>query len=249
MSLGERLKAWFDHFWFLRGVAAAWFISTAIPNLVDMDRYEALRVLHAAIVGWNRVAAGIGDLVGRLPLLPHLSANAVNAFFFASTVGGPAAYLFIAQRKARIAKYQKPRPARPSGFWAKIGYEYATIPVAVFRYFAKTSRGSWILVIGFAFAAFFVPGYAYFMISEGIVYGQVQNPSALETFFYWFFIIRISLFEAILLNIAFFEVKGFAKGVFTFVTCLLALEVMYLVGGPEFRDFVSSFADRVIHDR
>ena len=56
------------------------------PIPLNFSRFEVLRAIHAAIVGWDEMAAWIGRLVGQIPYLPELTGAQVNfcMFFFAS---------------------------------------------------------------------------------------------------------------------------------------------------------------------
>jgi len=87
-----RLNRLVERFWVLRGVAAAIAVMEGFDKFTSLDKYEFLRAFHALLVGWNRVAAFVGRMIGYLPFLPHYSANEVNALLFASTVGIPTVY-------------------------------------------------------------------------------------------------------------------------------------------------------------
>jgi len=83
---------WVERFWFLRGVGAALAVAALVPQVTDLSRWEFLRAFEALIFGWNNVAEWIGALVGRLPLLPTLSASTVNAIVITSSLIIPGAF-------------------------------------------------------------------------------------------------------------------------------------------------------------
>jgi hypothetical protein len=82
-------ESWILRFWFCRGVAAAMALVAPIPTVTDLSRFQGLRALHALILSWRHVADEIGALVGKLPFVPSIPGDYVNAAIFGISVGLP----------------------------------------------------------------------------------------------------------------------------------------------------------------
>ena len=101
-ELGEKWKAWVERFWWLRGAAAAIAVAGTVPSFLDLKSYQFLRMFHALIVGWNKLAEQIGAWIGELVSVPPISATIVNIAIFFFSVGVPAAVAhWGAAKKAR----------------------------------------------------------------------------------------------------------------------------------------------------
>ena len=57
----------------MRGALAAISLISLIPNFVDISRFETLRALHVVFWSWQHVLEDLGQVIGRLPLVPEIS--------------------------------------------------------------------------------------------------------------------------------------------------------------------------------
>jgi len=94
-ELPDHWKYWVSRFWWLRGVAAAFALTSLVPLLFDFSRYELLRALHAIIVGWNIALTKIGQFIGKFPFIPELSSDVMNTIIFISSVTLPLFFSFL----------------------------------------------------------------------------------------------------------------------------------------------------------
>lgn len=79
-----------QQFWFLRGVAAAFSVVQFLPRIFDVSRWDVLRAFHALLVCWDDAMRWLGRLVGRIPWLPDIPPEVMNATVFASAIALPA---------------------------------------------------------------------------------------------------------------------------------------------------------------
>lgn len=71
---------------------AAMSLTSLVPNVVDLSRFQFLRAFHLIILRWEELMTLIGNFIGRLPIIPELSANMMNYILFVFSVGLPASF-------------------------------------------------------------------------------------------------------------------------------------------------------------
>lgn len=199
---------WVERFWFLRGVAAALVLLQLIPEFIDLSRWELLRAFHAMLIGWNRVASAIGDLLELLPFVVEVEAKWVNFALFAGAVSFPVAMLAANIGLRAI-----------SSFWngAQSLQEFA--PVAVWTFVASI-------------ILFLVPTIPY-GIAVGIggldllAHFFVVPVSRGEYFSGWHIVLPI-VFWLVALQ----QFRGYRRGIVLVATFALTLELLYLVNAP-----------------
>ena len=89
----DNLKFWLrpgSKLAWVRGVLAGLAVLSFAPKYIPYDQRDILRAAHAAIFGWNELSHLMGELIGKIPYLPALSASTINFILIYSTIIGPA---------------------------------------------------------------------------------------------------------------------------------------------------------------
>lgn len=87
----ERWKPWLKRLWFVRGILAAVALANLVPTFLDLTRFEFLTAFHALLVGWGHVAQWVGEVLSVIPLMPELSAAAINTIILIGSLVIPGA--------------------------------------------------------------------------------------------------------------------------------------------------------------
>ncbi|MEL7279097.1 MAG: hypothetical protein AAFY35_04205 [Pseudomonadota bacterium] len=83
----------------LRGVIAAFSILGFVPQFFPLDQLDILKTVHATITNWNHLAELVGELFGKIPYVPELSAYQVNTIILVTTVHIPGLYSIWPRRQ------------------------------------------------------------------------------------------------------------------------------------------------------
>lgn len=68
---------------------AAFLLVDLVARLLDLSRYESVKIIHAVLLLWNEAASLVGTFIGLLPFVPKISAELVNVILFSVTLFGP----------------------------------------------------------------------------------------------------------------------------------------------------------------
>jgi hypothetical protein len=176
-------------------------------------------------VKWGSFAAWVGGLIGRIPFLPHIDGPIVTATLFASAIGVPAAYhLWESKWLAR----ETPLPM-------------AAPPRAVRLYQHLVNYIQSLLILTIPVTAAFV-----FLVAVGYTRNPLLDMPTLEiaafdaffnqaaVFYGYFFTFTLALAFVV----ALIFMKGYAKGLFTVVTLIIALQLLYYLNTPGVAEFI-----------
>lgn len=218
----EFWKKYVVAFWWLRGAAAAVVIASLVEKITDFSRFEFLRAIHAAIVGWETLARIVGKLIGEIPYIPELSPNVVNALLFVSSVGIPSAF---------------------AGFkYITDDYDEKEFIKYVFSIFWGISLS--LLLVYISFEAF--KNLSLSMEGEGVVgWYRVNKWQCIRCVF------GISfgfLFIFMMFLRSFLYLPGFSRGVVHVCVFLITVEVLYLLEVPWVHEQINGFACDVLAD-
>lgn len=118
MNNGNNLKqslglwaAWTSSFWIVRGGLAAMSLAGLLPSIIDMTRFEILRMFHVFVFAWREVLTSIGKLLQILPWLPELSFAFISTLLILFNIIMP-----IALGYARTYYYDYQHPDNGSAF-------------------------------------------------------------------------------------------------------------------------------------
>lgn len=210
---GEAAKELWHRFWYLRGVLAAFTIISVIPSFTDLSQYQLLRAIHVVIWTWNESMAWIGQLMGHLPWIPELPAHWVNVALLTLSIISPLLALSFIELPKEFG-------------W--------------FRF---------ILFAPFYYPLFFaVYAFPVWMIFEFIVVYNLEFPFELAN------LDLIQKIFMLILLLSFFVVGLFVivsaptiypvywKSFFWTISCLLVLELLYVLNAPIIAETIDNFA-------
>lgn len=229
---GAPLMKVFEQFWFLRGVAGAIALAQLVPQFLDLSRSEFLRAAHALLIAWHSVAASVGELIGRIPFLPPLSAFDVNALLFAAAFGLPSSFALVR------AGWSAPLFQNSPLFC--VGWRAFLIVLGLLLLIA--SLGAYSLLasphVHHRIDAMLnpVPG----VMTAAPSLRQITNISML---------VLLLLSFVVALIVALFTIRGYARGLFVAVTFVLALQVLYLLDAPILSEFINHWSAQAIDGR
>jgi hypothetical protein len=170
--------------WFLRGILAALLFVGLVDQYTAISRLQFLSWVHAVLLGWDRITASIGALIGELPYLPRLLSFEVDAITVVTTMFVPAwaaAHLNnhaeepvgrtqeIIDKVAGTAALIFGSYVTFGFYCAAVGGDQSRVSDSFFPYVLSKAWGPFAaaasLVIGFCLACLRLPGYF-----RGLVY-------------------------------------------------------------------------------
>ncbi len=213
-DMGEIWKELVKQFWFLRGIAAAITLAEVVPRITDLSRFEFLRAFHALLVGWREVAGWIGSALGKLPLIPHISADVVNGAVFTASVGVPAGFALIRLGNSQSAVNRLDEFGIPR--WSLWGFG-ATVPFFLYGIYMTAT----------------VPGYLETWQGRAEEQGEILSLVEVSI---------LSLFVLAAFLCALITLKGYARGLIVFVSFVITLQLLYWINTPWLADFIRSIS-------
>lgn len=249
MEALDCLQKWAERFWFLRGITTAFLLFALIPEVTSVERYDFLRFVHAIIVGWNGLASLVGNLLGELPFVPAVDPDMVNTVLFAGAFGAPSAIALMMRGKGYVDwGYERAKEALEKMFSSRT---LARIPWFKAVYFRALelyveNLGSVFTRLNLALVVLLVPALFYWVVANGNSVSSVLDPSDADYPLRVLLVATSSLIFVLFFFVALITFRGLAKGIFTAVTCVLTLEVLYFLNAPIIAQLVDTFADRVL---
>lgn len=202
---------------------AALVITSFVTSFTGLSRYQFLAPLHFAALAWGETTAWIGWRLGRLPFIPELSSELVNTVVFFSVIGIPSGIvssrLIYENILVQIGKWSS-NPKTVKELAANFVLISVVVPFSLLR------------LIG----AFSVPTVA-FLISQ-VAFDPARPTTELDEIIdfdgdhYWTVRITITALILIPFLVSLYSLKGYAKGLFTIVSLLGALELLYWANAP-----------------
>lgn len=206
---------WVERFWFLRGVATAILLASLAPSFTDLSRIEILRFFYALVFGWNKLVTRIGEAIGELFSIPPIDPVALNALFFALSLGIPSAYyMFKSRWNAAMLD-------------AIFGTKTAVLDADIRA--SRTPMGKFADV-----ASAIVFGFAYFYLYLSVARAPAIDP----TFGYWAVVGPLLLFHAGAFALAAWKLPGYGKGLVFVVTLVATMQLLYFLQLPWVSDAV-----------
>lgn len=100
IALSRASSAW-DAVWWLRGVTLAFFITNLVTGQLSLlQRVEFLRLTHAIMVLWGKLATEFGLWIGKIPWVPVFDEPQVNSFIVCIAIVLPPAVQIFTPRQS-----------------------------------------------------------------------------------------------------------------------------------------------------
>lgn len=235
-----KLKNLAQRFWWLRGLVAALTLTTLVPTFMDLDRFEFLRAVHAAILGWNAVMSWAGKMIGKLPFIPELSIAAMHtiAIMVSAVVPASAAVVIANMRWVKGGR-------RPRGYFLVKKIHRICLGKTVSDKLDELSESLarsffWnAIVFSSTNLIYALLYYSIFSSYYHLDEFSLQIFSVGESDF-WLYFSMVALTS--LLLVAAIELDQFRKGLIVFVTFLLTLEILYVLNTPWLSDQINLLA-------
>ncbi len=222
MKVKRSFVNWLSAFWWFRGILAALTLTSTLPNLVDLSRNQILRAVHLVIFRWSEVASAIGKILGKVPYFPDLNPEQVNAALFSLSVCVPAAFGFIFRQDTIESGADQGRK--------------------IIRFFRRHPR-TWLLFIVLRFSnsfislfiVFAIPYLLFFVPYREIIEGGADSIVGLVVT--GIYVIPVLAFIYI---VGVTAVPEFLRAMMFTVSCIITLEVLYLINTPLLGDWIDS---------
>lgn len=272
-DLNRAKTFWVKHlskFWFIRGFLAALTITSLLPSVIDLSRYELLKAFHAVIVGWDLICEKLGGLIGFIPFVPNIHPDLINGAIFVSLIvlPGMLAFVRIERDSQRITpeKQDSWEDIFPWLFRRKIWKKLAPVGNRIsntylWRYFSlkKTNflkSELWtflkkITVLSIAALFLYMAGLIYLYGREhdaALMQKALENPDfQINRFGKNSPVVPAAIVYIIApFGLAIKYLRGYRQGLLALLGFIISVEIFYLLGTPYISDIVRQFTEQTL---
>lgn len=224
----------------------------------NSHQHQFLRAFHAIIIGWNELAAFIGEILSIIPLIPELSSDEINIAIFFICFSMPAIYILI---RIFITEHYDPLSYNSIQkfinnniiFMNKnrllTGKNRHILRGKVFN-IKMLSAIFYLVIIIATYILIPVAFYLGISLMKHPLYEYVMTISSYENYapiaiiVVFLLMVAYTFIAMILFSIA--NVRGYGKGMFVVLTFIITIEMLYALNTPGLSDWIDAKTENVL---